>query len=99
MCSSDLNIDDFLSAAIELGLNVSSSKINKNDQNVGSLQNSRSLIMWAYGADNIDEISNVIELDNSYVIGVVSEIKEEGTSELEDVEFSIRRKIINNKKY
>ena len=55
--------------------------------------------MWAYGVDNIDEISNVIELDNSYVIGVVSEIKEEGTSELKDVEFSIRRKIINNKKF
>ena len=97
--SENNNIDDFLSAATDLGLNVSSSKINKNDQNVGSLQNSRSLIMWAYGVDNIDEISNVIELDNSYVIGVVSEIKEEGTSELEDVEFSIRRKIINNKKF
>ena len=97
--SENNNIDDFLSAATDLGLNVSSSKINKNDQNVGSLKNSRSLIMWAYGVDNIDEISNVIELDNSYVIGVVSEIKEEGTSELEDVEFSIRRKIINNKKF
>ena len=57
------NIDDFLSAATDLGLNVSSSKINKNDQNVGSLQNSRSFIMWAYGVDNIDEISNVIELE------------------------------------
>ena len=97
--SENNNIDDFLSAATDLGLNVSTSKINKNDQTVGSLQNSRSLIMWAYGVDNIDEISNVIELDNSYVIGVVSEIKEEGTSELEDVEFSIRRKIINNKKF
>ena len=97
--SENNNIDDFLSGATDLGLNVSTSKINKNDQTVGSLQNSRSLIMWAYGVDNIDEISNVIELDNSYVIGVVSEIKEEGTSELEDVEFSIRRKIINNKKF
>ena len=97
--SENNNMDDFLFSAADLGLKVSTNKINKNDLAVGSLQNSRSLIMWAYGVNDLDQISNVIELDNSYVIGVVSEIKEEGTSELEDVEFSIRRKIINNKKF
>ena len=97
--SENNNMDDFLSAAEKLGLKISSNKIKKNDQTVGSLQNSRSLIMWAYGVDDLGDISNVIELDNSYVIGILSEIKEEGTSELEDVKFSIRRKIINNKKF
>ena len=97
--SENNNMDDFLSASENLGLKISSNKIKKNDQTVGSLQNSRSLIMWAYGVDDLGEISNVIELDNTYVIGILSEIKEEGTSELEDVEFSIRRKIINNKKF
>ena len=97
--SENNNMDDFLTAAEKLGLKISSNKIKKNDQTVGSLQNSRSLIMWAYGVDDLGDISNVIELDNSYVIGILSEIKEEGTSELEDVKFSIRRKIINNKKF
>tara|TARA_X000001036_G_scaffold308326_1_gene286996 strand:- start:1582 stop:3678 length:2097 start_codon:yes stop_codon:yes gene_type:complete len=97
--SENNSMNDFLSAADNLGLKISTNRINKNDQTVGSLQNSRSLIMWAYGVDDLGEISNVIELDNTYVIGILSEIKEEGTSELEDVEFSIRRKIINNKKF
>ena len=97
--SENNSMNDFLSAADNLGLKISTNRINKNDQTVGSLQNSRSLIMWAYGVGDLGEISNVIELDNTYVIGILSEIKEEGTSELEDVEFSIRRKIINNKKF
>ena len=98
--SENTNMNDFLSSSEAINLKVlSHNDIDKNNQNLPSLDNSRSLIMWLYSAEDIGEVSSVIELDQGYVIGVLSEIKNEGTSKLEDVEFSIRRKIINNKKF
>ena len=55
--------------------------------------------MWLYSIEDVGELSNVIELDEGYVIGVLTDIKNKGISKLEDVEFSVRRKVINNKKF
>ncbi len=98
--SENTNMNDFLSSSEAINLKVlSHNDIDKNNQNLPSLDNSRNLIMWLYSAEDVGEVSSVIELDQGYVIGVLSEIKNEGTSKLEDVEFSIRRKIINSKKF
>ena len=98
--SENSDLEDFLASSNTTGLKIfSHNTIDKNDQKLGSLNNSRSLIMWLYSEENIGKLSSVIELDNSYVIAVLTDINQEGTSKLEDVENSIKRKVINNKKF
>ena len=79
---------------------LSSNNLDKNDKKVADLNNSRSLIIWAY-SDNtsLNSISDVIEMDDGYVIAIVSDIKEKGTKNLDDVKNSITKKILNNKKF
>ncbi len=79
---------------------LSSNNLDKNDKKIADLNNSRSIIIWAYG-DNIslNSISDVIEMDDGYVIAIVSDIKEKGTKNLDDVKNSITKKILNNKKF
>ena len=79
---------------------LSSNNLNKNDKKIADLNNSRSIIIWAY-SDNtsLNSISDVIEMDDGYVIAIVSDIKEKGTKNLDDVKNSITKKILNNKKF
>ena len=98
--SENSNLEDFLASSNNDGLKIfSHNKIDKNDQKLGVLNNSRSLIMWLYSEENIGKLSSVIELDDGYAIAVLTDVNQEGTSKLEDVENSIKRKVINNKKY
>jgi peptidyl-prolyl cis-trans isomerase D len=79
---------------------LSSNNLNKNDKTIADLNNSRSIIIWVY-SDNasLNSISDVIEMDDGYVIAIVSDIKEKGTKNLDDVKNSITKKILNNKKF
>ena len=78
----------------------SSNNLDKNDKKITDLNNSRSIIIWAYGDNtSLNSISDVIEMDDGYVIAIVSDIKEKGTKDLDDVKNSITKKILNNKKF
>ncbi len=80
----------------------------KTESNVGKFTNrvsniqedARSIVLWTYD-DSRDkgDISDVIELNNSYVVTYLKEIKKEGTKNLDEVEVSIRKKILDNKKF
>lgn len=79
---------------------LSSNNLDKNDKKITDLNNSRSIIIWAYGDNtSLNSISDVIEMDDGYVIAIVSDIKEKGTKDLDDVKNSITKKILNNKKF
>ena len=79
---------------------LSSNNLDKNDKKIADLNNSRSIIIWAYGDNtSLNSISDVIEMDEGYVIAIVSDIKEKGTKNLDDVNNSITKKILNNKKF
>ena len=79
---------------------LSSNNLDKNDKKIADLNNSRSIIIWAYGDNtSLNSISDVIEMDDGYVLAIVSEIKEKGTKNLDDVKNSITKKILNNKKF
>ncbi len=61
----------------------------------GNLENARSVVIWTYDDNrDINDLSEVIELDDGYVVVHVSDIKEEGTKNIDEVENSIRKKII-----
>ena len=68
--------------------------------NFGNLENARSVVIWTYDdTRDINDLSEGIELDDGYVVAHVSDIKEEGTKNIDEVENSIRKKIIDDKKF
>ena len=93
--------ESFVENASENNYKVfSSNNLDKNDKKIADFDNSRQIVIWAYGDDNyVNSISDVIELDDGYIVALLSGIKEEGTKNLKDVENSISNKILNDKKF
>ena len=76
------------------------SELDKNSTIINNLQEARSVVIWAYDdARDSDDISEVIELNNGYVVAHLDDIKNEGTKKLEDVENSVKKKIMDGKKF
>ena len=96
--SSSTSFKDF---ALENGYKISTEiEIDKNASNLSEVDNARSVVLWSYDDSRyINNISDVIELDEGYIVTHLSEIKEEGTKKISDVENSIRKSIIDEKKY
>ena len=60
--------------------------IDKNTSSISNLSDARSVVLWAYAYDrSVNDISDVIELNNGYVVAHLDDIKDEGTKKLEDV--------------
>ena len=96
--SSSTSFKDF---ALENGYKISTEiEIDKNASNLSEVDNARSVVLWSYDDSRyINNISDVLELDEGYIVTHLSEIKEEGTKKISDVENSIRKSIIDEKKY
>ena len=74
--------------------------IDKNATAISNLTDSRSIVLWAYVDDRYNnDVSDVIELNDSYVVSYLSNIIKEGTKKLNDVENSVRKKILDEKKF
>ena len=74
--------------------------IDKNATAISNVKDARSIVLWAYDDDRYtNDISDVIELNDSYVVSYLSDIIKEGTKKLNDVENSVRKKILDEKKF
>ena len=74
--------------------------IDKNATAISNLTDARSIVLWAYDDDRYNnDVSDVIELNDSYVVSYLSNIIKEGTKKLNDVEISVRKKILDEKKF
>ncbi len=74
--------------------------IDKNATAISNVTDARSIVLWAYDDDRYtNDISDVIELNDSYVVSYLSDIIKEGTKKLNDVENSVRKKILDEKKF
>lgn len=73
------------------------SNLKENDRTIAGLQNPRQLIRWAYEAEKGD-VSDVIELGNNFVIGVLTNISEEGYTPMDEIKEELRTKTIQEKK-
>ena len=81
-----------------IGGNISD--IDKNSTEVGTIPNARNVILWSYSDDRyVGEVSDVLETDEGYIVAQINEMKDEGTKKLDEVENSIKRRIIDEKKY
>ncbi len=97
-----LNSDDlasFESNAKESNFKVKEAKqVKKNDRRVGSLTDARGIVTWLYNTGEVGELSSVFELDNVYIIAIMTGLQEKGASQLEAVRYQVERKVKDAKK-
>ena len=74
--------------------------LDKNSSNISNITDARNVVLWAYDdSRDTDDISDVLELNNGYIVAHLADIKDEGTKKIDDVENSVRKKILDNKKF
>ena len=96
--STDDVFSDYLKENNIIGGSISD--IDKNSTEVGTIPNARNVILWSYSDDRyVGEVSDVLETDEGYIVAQINEMKDEGTKKLDEVENSIKRRIIDEKKY
>ncbi len=90
------NIDEFTANAEKENLEVlTGAGIDKNARNAGSLTNARELVRWLFNDATMGEISKVFDLDDSYVVAVLTDEIEGGPAKLENVRNEITIKVRN----
>jgi peptidyl-prolyl cis-trans isomerase D len=93
------NYDEFIKNAERDSLQVfNAEEIGKNDRRFNDIGNARSVIQSIYNDDEIGNVSDVMEIDDQYVIATLTKITEEGPASLSDVRDQIEPKVKNEKK-
>ncbi|MDO9552750.1 SurA N-terminal domain-containing protein [Rhodonellum sp.] len=67
-------------------------------RNLNNLQNAREVIRWVFNDASVGKVSPVYELDNSYVVVLLTNKSEEGTASLEQVRQEVTAQVRNEKK-
>jgi peptidyl-prolyl cis-trans isomerase D len=92
------NTAEFEKQAEEGGFKVEKqTRVTNQTQRVGTITSARSMILWLYNDAETDEVSDVFELDNNYVVAVMTGMQEKGIVRLADVENEITRKVKDQK--
>ena len=92
------NIDDFNKSTEAAGLvKRTAENIKIGDRAIPGFQNAREIVRWAFKAEKGD-VSSTFELEDRYVIAVVTKIAEEGTRDFEDVKTEVEAAIRKTKK-
>ncbi len=73
-------------------------EIYKNARTIGNLANSREVVRWAYNDASIGEVSPVFEVDDNYVVAVLTKEVEKGAADLDLVRQEVTAKVKNEKK-
>lgn len=73
------------------------SNLKENDRTIAGLENPRALIRWAFEAEKAD-ISEVFELGNTFVVGVLTAVREEGHTDMEEIADELKAGAVQEKK-
>ncbi len=93
------NRNEFSENATEKGYRIlQANNVDATSRNLNNLQNAREVIIWVFGEGSQGEVSEVFELDNSYVVATIVSKKEEGKAKLEDVREQVEQQVRNEKK-
>lgn len=68
------------------------------DRNLNNLQGAREIIRWAFNDASEGKVSQVFELDNSYIVATLKKRYEEGTASLDQVRAQVLNQVRNDKK-
>lgn len=90
--------ESFKASANESGLRIRfGSNITRDSKTVMGLENSKELVRWAYKAE-LGEISEVIELDDMFIVASLIKTQDKGYRAQSDVANLIKSEIIKEKK-
>lgn len=90
--------EDFENAAREMELNkMNAPEIKPNDHDIPGLPNAKVVVSWAY-REKKGAISDVLDVDNRYVVAVLTEVYEKGIAPFEKVKEQIRAEVLKEKK-
>jgi len=93
------NIEEFTANAEAEGISIASSgKLGPNDRRIGSLGTARQIVQWVFRDASVGSVSEVFDLDNDYVIAVMTGEEEEGYADLNAVRTQISLKVKNQAK-
>lgn len=85
---------EFMAAAEEAGYRVrNSGKVNTSQRTIGALGNSREIVRWAFTDASMNKVSKVFELNDDYVVAVLTGKTEEGYASVDDVRAQLTREV------
>jgi len=93
------NLDDFTKNAERDSLTImEADEIGQNESNIPILGSARQVVTWLFNNGEVGKVSPVHELDDKYVVSVMTDEIEEGTADLESVRLEVSNKVRNQKK-
>ena len=93
------NYGEFIENADRDSLQVYNAEaIGKNERRFNNIGNARSVIQWVYNNSDIGNVSDVLEIEDQYIIATLTKIAEKGPADLDDVRAQIEPKVKNDKK-
>lgn len=97
--SSSSNHKEFRANAEQEGYRViQANGLNQGARNLNNIPNAREVVRWAFNDASVNKVSDVFELDNTYLVAVLTNKTEEGTASLEQVRQEVTAQVKNEKK-
>jgi peptidyl-prolyl cis-trans isomerase D len=84
--------------AAQEALQLHEAQVGKNAVQIGGLSQSREIVRWLYNDAVVGQVSSVFELDNEYIVAVMTKHVPSGTAPLEQVRDEISLKVSNEHK-
>jgi peptidyl-prolyl cis-trans isomerase D len=93
------NLNEFVENAEKEGYRIiQANNVGAFDRNLNNLQGAREIIRWAFNDASEGKVSQVFELDNSYIVATLKKRYEEGTASLDQVRAQVLNQVRNDKK-
>jgi peptidyl-prolyl cis-trans isomerase D len=93
------NQNEFVENAEKEGYRIiQANNVGAFDRNLNNLQGAREIIRWAFNDASAGKVSQVFELDNSYIVATLKKRYEEGTASLDQVRAQVLNQVRNDKK-
>ncbi len=92
------SVESFDQEVANKGLNKRiASNLKESDKTIAGLESPRAIIRWAFGAEQGD-VSEVFDLGNTFVIAVLTAVREEGFTTIDEVRDELEAGVIKEKK-
>jgi peptidyl-prolyl cis-trans isomerase D len=93
------NYDQFKANAQQMNLNVYEAfEVESNDRTVSVLSNAREIVRWLFNDAKVGTVSDVFELDDQYVVAIMTGRTEAGMAPLDVVRAEVTERVKNEKK-
>ena len=93
------NLNNFTQQAQQDSLSVQSAEdLLPSAENIPGLGEARPIVRWAYNDASVGDVSEVFELDDAYVVAVLTGEREEGIAQLKDVREQVLARVRGQKK-